>query len=535
MAKEKFERNKPHVDVVTIGHIGHGKTTLTAAITKVLADEVGGYADSFEEIDNAPEEKERGITIATSHVEYETENRHYTHVDCPGHADYVKSMITGAAQMDGAILVVSAVEGPMSQTREHIVLARQVGVRSVVVFLKEEAQKIRQLLEALDGYVAEPERALDKPFLMPVEDVFLINGRNTVATGRIEQGIVHVGDRVEIVGIRPTSSAVVGGVEMFRKLLYEGQAGDKVGLLLRDTLPDTVERGQVVGEPGSISAHTKFKAQVYWLNEEEGGRRAPFFDGYRPQFYFRTADVTGVAHLPEGTEMAMPGDSTEIAVELIQAIALEQGHRFAVRESGRTVGLGVVTETFDRPRESAAVGSGVPGRDYQSAGGISRVFEFETGDLLVVEPHRDSFTFLWSTQLSVDAWLQRISPLLPDTGGVAIVIENTDPEPSECGPEDLADRLHGQKNIDFVRVEYADCVMSWEAPQSESREGDTSALGEAAVLARTFDRGYITECISVTGTSELQKAVSSLMSLSAPLVSAFSQGRLFTAGGEDDS
>jgi elongation factor Tu len=395
VAKEKFERNKPHVNVGTIGHIDHGKTTLTAAITKVLAERIGGQAKSFEEIDNAPEEKERGITIATSHVEYETENRHYAHVDCPGHADYVKNMITGAAQMDGAILVVSAADGPMPQTREHILLARQVGVPYIVVFLNkvdmvddeellelvevevrellseyefpgddipfvlgsalkalegDEAQieKILELAGHLDTYIPEPERPLDRPFLMPVEDVFSITGRGTVATGRIEQGVVHTGDTVEIVGIQnETNSTVVTGVEMFRKILDEGQAGDNVGCLLRGVGREEIERGQVLCKPGSITPHTKFKAQVYCLKKEEGGRHTPFFNGYRPQFYFRTTDVTGVANLPEGTEMVMPGDNVEMTVEMIQPIAMDEGLRFAIREGGRTVGSGVVTEIIE--------------------------------------------------------------------------------------------------------------------------------------------------------------------------------------------
>ena len=395
MAKEKFERNKPHVNVGTIGHIDHGKTTLTAAITKVLSEKFGGQAMSFEEIDNAPEEKERGITIATSHVEYETENRHYAHVDCPGHADYVKNMITGAAQMDGAILVVSAADGPMPQTREHILLARQVGVPYIVVFLnkvdmvddeellelvevevrellseyefpgddipfitgsalkalegdEEHIEKILELAGHLDSYIPEPERPLDKPFLMPVEDVFSITGRGTVATGRIEQGIVNTGDEVEIVGIHEqTDNTVVTGVEMFRKILDEGQAGDNVGCLLRGTKREDIERGQVLCKPGSITPHTKFKAEVYCLKKEEGGRHTPFFNGYRPQFYFRTTDVTGVANLPEGTEMVMPGDNVEMTVELIQPIAMDQGLRFAIREGGRTVGSGVVTEVVE--------------------------------------------------------------------------------------------------------------------------------------------------------------------------------------------
>ncbi|MGH2801690.1 MAG: elongation factor Tu [Thermoleophilaceae bacterium] len=395
MAKEKFERNKPHVNVGTIGHIDHGKTTLTAAITKVLSEKFGGQSMSFEEIDNAPEEKERGITIATSHVEYETENRHYAHVDCPGHADYVKNMITGAAQMDGAILVVSAADGPMPQTREHILLARQVGVPYIVVFLNKvdmvddeellelvevevrellseyefpgddipfvlgsalkalegdesQIEKIIELAGHLDSYIPEPERPLDRPFLMPVEDVFSITGRGTVATGRIEQGVVHTGDNVEIVGIQSeTSSTVVTGVEMFRKILDEGQAGDNVGCLLRGVGREDIERGQVLCKAGSITPHTKFKAQVYCLKKEEGGRHTPFFNGYRPQFYFRTTDVTGVSNLPEGTEMVMPGDNVEMTVEMIQPIAMDEGLRFAIREGGRTVGSGVVTEVVE--------------------------------------------------------------------------------------------------------------------------------------------------------------------------------------------
>ncbi len=393
MAKEKFERGKPHVNVGTIGHIDHGKTTLTAAITTVLAEKMGGQARSFEEIDNAPEEKERGITIATSHVEYETENRHYAHVDCPGHADYVKNMITGAAQMDGAILVVSAADGPMPQTREHILLARQVGVPYIVVFLnkvdmvddeellelvevevrdllseydfpgddvpfvkgsalkalegdEDAKQAIYELADQLDTYIPEPERDLDKPFLMPVEDVFSITGRGTVATGRIEQGVVHTGDNVEIVGIKDTTTTVVTGVEMFRKILDEGQAGDNVGCLLRGTKREDIERGQVLCKPGSITPHTQFKAEVYVLKKEEGGRHTPFFTGYRPQFYFRTTDVTGVAKLPEGVEMVMPGDNVQMEIELIQPIAMDQGLRFAIREGGRTVGSGVVTEVI---------------------------------------------------------------------------------------------------------------------------------------------------------------------------------------------
>ena len=394
MAKEKFERGKPHVNVGTIGHIDHGKTTLTAAITKVLSDTYGGQARSFDEIDNAPEEKERGITIATSHVEYETNNRHYAHVDCPGHADYVKNMITGAAQMDGAILVVSAADGPMPQTREHILLARQVGVPYIVVFLNkadmvddeellelvevevrdllseydfpgddipfitgsalkalegdaEYTAKIIELAEQLDTYIPEPERDLDKPFLMPVEDVFSITGRGTVATGRIEQGVVNTGDTVEIVGIKTeTESTVVTGVEMFRKILDQGMAGDNVGLLLRGIKREEIERGQVLCKPGSITPHTHFKAEVYVLKKEEGGRHTPFFNGYRPQFYFRTTDVTGSAKLPEGTEMVMPGDNIQMEIELIQPIAMEAGLRFAIREGGRTVGSGVVTEVI---------------------------------------------------------------------------------------------------------------------------------------------------------------------------------------------
>jgi elongation factor Tu len=394
VAKEKFERDKPHVNVGTIGHIDHGKTTLTAAITTVLAEKMGGEARSFEEIDNAPEEKERGITIATSHVEYQTENRHYAHVDCPGHADYVKNMITGAAQMDGAILVVSAADGPMPQTREHILLARQVGVPYIVVFLNkadmvddeellelvevevrellseydfpgddipfitgsalkalegDEAykEKIVELAAALDSYIPEPVRELDKPFLMPVEDVFSITGRGTVATGRVEQGIVNTGDTVEIVGVHESTSTVVTGVEMFRKILDQGQAGDNVGCLLRGTKREEIERGQVLCKPGSITPHTKFKSEVYVLKKEEGGRHTPFFTGYRPQFYFRTTDVTGVAKLPDGVEMVMPGDNVQMEIELIQPIAMDQGLRFAIREGGRTVGSGVVSEIIE--------------------------------------------------------------------------------------------------------------------------------------------------------------------------------------------
>ena len=395
MAKAKFERDKPHVNVGTIGHIDHGKTTLTAAITKVLHDNFGDGTEvrSFDSIDNAPEEKARGITIATSHVEYETANRHYAHVDCPGHADYVKNMITGAAQMDGAILVVSAADGAMPQTREHILLARQVGVPYIVVFLNkadmvddpellelveveirdllseyefpgddipfvigsalkalegdsEYEGKILELADALDTYIPEPVRDLDKPFLMPVEDVFSITGRGTVATGRIESGIIKTGETVEIVGIRPTTTTVVTGVEMFKKNLDEGRAGDNAGCLLRGTKREDIERGQVLCKPGSITPHTKFKAEVYVLKKEEGGRHTPFFTGYRPQFYFRTTDVTGVANLPEGTEMVMPGDNVQMEIELIQPIAMDQGLRFAIREGGRTVGSGVVTEVI---------------------------------------------------------------------------------------------------------------------------------------------------------------------------------------------
>ena len=394
MAKEKFERDKPHVNVGTIGHIDHGKTTLTAAITSVLAEKGNAEVRTFESIDNAPEEKERGITIATSHVEYQTDNRHYAHVDCPGHADYVKNMITGAAQMDGAILVVSAADGPMPQTREHILLARQVGVPYIVVFLNKadmvddeellelvevevrellseydfpgddipfitgsalkalegdepSKQKILDLAEALDTYIPEPVRDLDKPFLMPVEDVFSITGRGTVATGRVEQGVIKTGETVEIVGIHDTGSTVVTGVEMFRKILDEGRAGDNVGCLLRGTKREEIERGQVVCKPGSITPHTKFKSEVYVLKKEEGGRHTPFFTGYRPQFYFRTTDVTGVAKLPEGVEMVMPGDNVQMEIELIQPIAMDQGLRFAIREGGRTVGSGVVSDIIE--------------------------------------------------------------------------------------------------------------------------------------------------------------------------------------------
>jgi elongation factor Tu len=391
---EKFDRSKPHVNVGTIGHVDHGKTTLTAAITKTLAEKGGATEKSFEEIDNAPEEKERGITIATSHVEYETENRHYAHVDCPGHADYVKNMITGAAQMDGAILVVSAPDGPMPQTREHILLARQVNVPSVVVYLnktdmvddeellelveeevkdllneyefpgdetpiikgsalkalegdEDEKKSIIELAEALDSYIPEPERDLDKPFLMPVEDVMTIQGRGTVATGRIEQGVVNVGDEVEVVGIHDTAKTVVTGVQMFHKDLDQGQAGDNAGCLLRGTKREEIERGQVLCKPGSITPHTKFKAEVYCLKKEEGGRHTPFVSGYRPQFYFRTTDVTGVVQLPEGREFVAPGENAQMEVELIQPIAMDQGLRFAIREGGRTVGSGVVTEVTE--------------------------------------------------------------------------------------------------------------------------------------------------------------------------------------------
>ena len=397
MSKKKFERTKPHINVGTIGHIDHGKTTLTAAITKHL--EKRGMADyiPFDEIDKAPEEKARGITSATAHVEYETGNRHYAHVDCPGHADYIKNMITGAAQMDGAILVVGADDGPMPQTREHILLARQVGVPSVVVFLNktdmvddeelielvelelrelltkyefpgddipiirgsalkalesddvesEEVKPIFELMEAIDGYVPEPVRDTDKPFLMPIEDVFSISGRGTVVTGRVERGVVKVGDEVEIVGIRETLKTVCTGVEMFRKILDQGQAGDNIGVLLRGTKRDEVERGQVVAKPGTITPHTKFKAEAYILTKEEGGRHTPFFNGYRPQFYFRTTDVTGVTTLPEGVEMVMPGDNVSLEVNLIMPIAMEKELRFAIREGGRTVGAGVISEIVE--------------------------------------------------------------------------------------------------------------------------------------------------------------------------------------------
>ncbi len=392
MAKAKFERNKPHVNVGTMGHIDHGKTTLTAAITKVLADRVSGNeATAFDNIDKAPEERERGITINVSHVEYETEARHYAHVDMPGHADYIKNMITGAAQVDGAILVVSAADGPMPQTREHVLLARQVGVPAIVVALNkadmvddeellelvelearellteyefpgddvpvvhvsalkalegdaEAADKIMELMEAVDSYIPEPERDLDKPFLMPIEDVFSITGRGTVVTGKVEQGVVNTGDELEIIGIRPTQKTTCTGVEMFRKLLDQGQAGDNIGALLRGIEKDEVQRGQVLAKPGSITPHTEFEAQVYVLTKEEGGRHKPFFANYRPQFYFRTTDITGTVQLPEGTEMCMPGDNTEMTVELINPIAMDEGLRFAIREGGRTVGAGRVTK-----------------------------------------------------------------------------------------------------------------------------------------------------------------------------------------------
>ncbi|GAA4723638.1 elongation factor Tu [Brevibacillus fulvus] len=391
MAKEKFERNKPHVNIGTIGHVDHGKTTLTAAITTVLAQQGKAKAMDYGSIDAAPEERERGITINTAHVEYETDNRHYAHVDCPGHADYVKNMITGAAQMDGAILVVSAADGPMPQTREHILLSRQVGVPYIVVFMNkcdmvddeellelvemeirdllsqyefpgddipvikgsakealdnpngEWAQKIVELMEAVDNYIPTPERATDKPFLMPVEDVFTITGRGTVATGRVERGVVKVGDQVEIIGLaEETRSTTVTGVEMFRKLLDQAEAGDNIGALLRGVERKDIERGQVLAKPGSVTPHTKFRAEVYVLSKEEGGRHTPFFANYRPQFYFRTTDVTGIIQLPEGVEMVMPGDNTEFTVELIAPVAMEQGTRFAIREGGRTVGAGVV-------------------------------------------------------------------------------------------------------------------------------------------------------------------------------------------------
>jgi len=395
MAKEKFERTKPHVNVGTIGHVDHGKTTLTAALTRVCAEAFGGDVKEFDQIDNAPEERERGITIATSHVEYESTNRHYAHVDCPGHADYVKNMITGAAQMDGAILVVSAADGPMPQTREHILLSRQVGVPKIVVFMNkadmvddEELTElvemeirelldayefpgddtpivigsalkalegddseigmpaVKQLVETLDEYIPEPERAVDQPFLMPIEDVFSISGRGTVVTGRVERGIVKVGDDIDIIGIKETESTTCTGVEMFRKLLDEGRAGENVGVLLRGTKREDVERGQVLAIPGSITPHTKFEAQVYVLSKDEGGRHTPFFKGYRPQFYFRTTDVTGSVELPDGVEMVMPGDDINMVAELICPIAMDEGLRFAIREGGRTVGAGVVTKVI---------------------------------------------------------------------------------------------------------------------------------------------------------------------------------------------
>jgi elongation factor Tu len=396
VSKEKFARTKPHLNVGTIGHVDHGKTTLTAALTKVLAAKFGGEVKAYDQIDNAPEERERGITISTTHVEYQSDKRHYAHVDCPGHADYVKNMITGAAQMDGAILVVSAADGPMPQTREHILLARQVGVPYIVVYLNKADQvddkdllelvqeEVRDLLtkygfpgdktpivigsalkalegdqgelgepsiiklaDALDTYIPQPKRAIDGPFLMPIEDVFSISGRGTVVTGRIERGIVKVGDEIEIVGIKPTIKTIVTGVEMFRKLLDQGEAGDNVGVLLRGTKREEVERGQVLAKPGSITPHTKFEAEVYVLTKEEGGRHTPFFQGYRPQFYFRTTDVTGSCELPSGTEMVMPGDNIKIVVTLINPIAMEQGLRFAIREGGRTVGAGVVAKVIE--------------------------------------------------------------------------------------------------------------------------------------------------------------------------------------------
>jgi len=396
MAKAKFERKKPHVNVGTIGHIDHGKTTLTAAITKTQASKGLGQFVAFDQIDKAPEERERGITIATAHVEYESDKRHYAHVDCPGHADYIKNMITGAAQMDGAILVVAATDGPMPQTREHILLARQVGVPAIVVFMNKVdavedkelldlvelevrellskyefpgddipiikgsalkalegdpgelgAQAIQKLMEAIDSFIPEPKRETDKAFLMPVEDVFTISGRGTVATGRIERGKIKVGEEVEIVGMKPTVKTTVTGVEMFRKLLDEGLAGDNIGALLRGTKREDIERGQVLAKPGSITPHTKFQAEAYVLTKEEGGRHTPFFNGYRPQFYFRTTDVTGVCTLPEGTEMVMPGDNVQMKIELITPIAMDEGLRFAIREGGRTVGAGVVTKIFE--------------------------------------------------------------------------------------------------------------------------------------------------------------------------------------------
>src|SRR5205085_2307830 len=396
MTKAKFERNKPHCNIGTIGHVDHGKTSLTAAITKILAKSGGATFTAYDQIDKAPEERERGITISTAHVEYETANRHYAHVDCPGHADYVKNMITGAAQMDGAILVVSASDGPMPQTREHILLARQVGVPSLVVFMNKVdmvddpelldlvelevrellskyefpgddipivrgsalmalegkndeigKQAVLKLMEAVDAYIPQPERPKDRPFLMPVEDVFSISGRGTVVTGRVERGVVKVGEEVEIVGLRPTTKTVVTGVEMFRKLLDQGEAGDNIGALLRGTKREEVERGQVLAHPGSITPHTKFQAEAYILTKEEGGRHTPFFSNYRPQFYFRTTDVTGMVHLPEGTEMVMPGDNISMEVHLIAPIAMDEGLRFAIREGGRTVGAGVVAKIIE--------------------------------------------------------------------------------------------------------------------------------------------------------------------------------------------
>jgi elongation factor Tu len=392
MAKAKFQRTKPHCNIGTIGHVDHGKTSLTAAITKILAKTGGATYTAYDQIDKAPEERARGITIATAHVEYETKNRHYAHVDCPGHADYVKNMITGAAQMDGAILVVSAADGPMPQTREHILLARQVGVPALVVYLNKcdiadpdllelvelevrelltgyqfpgddipiirgsatmaledknpelGEQSVLKLMDAVDAYIPQPEREIDKPFLMPVEDVFSISGRGTVVTGRVERGIVKVGDEVEIVGLRDTQKTIVTGVEMFRKLLDQGQAGDNIGALLRGTKREEVERGQVLAKPGSITPHTRFQAESYILTKEEGGRHTPFFTNYRPQFYFRTTDVTGIVTLPEGTEMVMPGDNVSMNIELIQPIAMDEGLRFAIREGGRTVGAGVVAK-----------------------------------------------------------------------------------------------------------------------------------------------------------------------------------------------
>ena len=394
MSKEKFERTKPHVNVGTIGHVDHGKTTLTAAITKCMAEKLGGVVKAFDEIDNAPEERERGITIATSHVEYESDNRHYAHVDCPGHADYVKNMITGAAQMDGAILVVASTDGPMPQTREHILLSRQVGVPHIVVFMNkvdmvddeellelvemeirelldayefpgddtpviqgsalkalegeaDYVEKIYELVAAMDDFFPEPERDIDKTFLMPIEDVFSISGRGTVVTGRVERGIIKTGEEIEIVGIKETTKTTCTGVEMFRKLLDEGRAGDNVGVLLRGTKREEVERGQVLAKPGTITPHTRFKCEVYILSKDEGGRHTPFFNGYRPQFYFRTTDITGACELPEGTEMVMPGDNVNMDVTLINPIAMEKGLRFAIREGGRTVGAGTVTEIIE--------------------------------------------------------------------------------------------------------------------------------------------------------------------------------------------